>query len=90
MEKKVVGLSELVPKAAEQAGISKKRAEIFTKALKEAIAAEIKAGNDFTITGLVVFKHHHAAERTFHMQGKTTTVPAHDVVHARASRKLYK
>lgn len=91
MEKRnVVGLTEIVPKVAERVGISQNKAKKFTKALKDAIAKEIKGGNDVAITGLVNFKHFNAAERTVHLRGKEQFVPAHEVVKAHASKMLYK
>ena len=72
---------ELISKAAEKAGISRKDAEAALNALVEVVTEAMKAGDEVRLIGFGTFSAPMRAERTVRVPGtgETKTLPAQRV-----------
>jgi len=80
---------ELISKVAIEAGITKVKAEVAVKALKEAIIAAIQTEGKFSLSDFGTFKIVERQPRTMNSFGKgNMAVPAHNTVKFKPSPSL--
>jgi len=82
--------AELVARAAEKAGVSKKQADRCLKAFIEVITDALQKGERIAIPGFGVFQVKERSERKGRnpRTGEIITIPARKVVHFKPAKQL--
>lgn len=81
---------DLIRQTVECTGMKQKDVETAVNGLIHVISKNIVIGNDVAISGLLRITHRSVEERTYHLNGGTSIVPAHKKVVVHVSKLLTK
>ncbi len=85
-----INKTELIRQTVECTGMKQKDVETAVNGLIHVISKNIITGNDVVISGLLRTTIRSVGERTYHLKGGTSIVPAHKKVVVHVSKLLTK